>query len=247
MAHGPDLQRSSPMVGLYVRLLALYPGSFRREYAEQIEQLVHDRIRYDEPDQRPAMFFWLSLTADLVRSASVLRLEQLMTPANVARYGGPLGMIGGLLWIIGWTIVSSGVSDNVTFIGLFALSAITGSLITIATDSTLPGEGWRLASALVSVLGVVILMGGLLTGLWWLEVGAIFCGVTATILVGGSMLVSGWLSPVYAWGLIVASLMIFVSNTENWQVWLTVPFGVAWVAAGYALWMRSTIRMTLAP
>jgi hypothetical protein len=228
-------------------MLALYPRAFRHEYAEQIEQLVHDRVRYDHPGQRPGLFFWFALAADLVRSAAHLRLEQLMSPATVARYGGPLGMIGGLLWIAGWTVVGSGASDNVSFIGLFSLAAITGSLLTIATDPTLPGERLRLAGALVSVLGIVFLIGGLMTGLWWLEVAAIFCAVTATLLVGMSMLLAAWLPPVYGWGLIVASLMIFVSNTENWQVWLTVPFGVAWIAVGYALWTRSTIRMTLAP
>lgn len=156
-------------------------------------------------------------------------------------------MIGGLLWIIGWSIHGAGVTDNTEGIGLFALAAITGSLLTIATDPTLPGERLRVANVLLSVFGVVLLIGGLLTGLWWLAVGGIFAAVVATLLVGLRMLLSAWIQPAYAWGLIVASLAIFVSNTENWQIWLTVPFGIAWVAAGYALWTRSTIRMTLAP
>lgn len=230
-----------------LRLIALYPPAFRKEYAEHIQQLVRDRVRYDQPGRRPGTIFWLALAVDLFRSALLERLEQFMTPSTVARYGGPLGMIGGLLWIIGWSIAGAGVTDNTEGIGLFALAAITGSLLTIATDPTLPGERLRVSSMLLSVLGVVLLVGGMLTGLWWLMVGGMFCGVAATLLVGLSMLLAAWMPPVYAWGLIVASLMIVVSNTENWQIWLTVPFGVAWVAAGYALWSRSTIRMTLAP
>lgn len=247
MAQGQAPRRSPSLERLYGRMLALYPRTFRQEYAEQIRQLVRDRVRYDQPGRGPGAFFWLALGIDLIRSASLLRLEQFMSPATVARYGGPLGMIGGLLWIIGWSIAGAGITDNTEGIGLFALAAITGSLLTIATDPTLPGERLRVASVLLSVFGIVLLIGGLMTGLWWLAVGAIFCAVVATLLVGMSMLLSAWLPPVYAWGMIVASLMIFTSNTENWQVWLTVPFGVAWVATGYALWSRSTIRMTLAP
>ena len=49
------------MVGLYVRLLALYPGSFRREYAEQIEQL--------EPEQ---LAIWTSAAPEPQRSILAL-------------------------------------------------------------------------------------------------------------------------------------------------------------------------------
>src|SRR5690349_17564390 len=96
----PQSPRACSFIRLYIRMLALYPRAFRHEYAEQIEQLVHDRVRYDRPGQRPAVLFWFALAVDLVRSAAHLRLEQLMAPATVARYGGPLGMIGGLLWIM---------------------------------------------------------------------------------------------------------------------------------------------------
>ncbi|MEX2314482.1 MAG: hypothetical protein WD628_02110, partial [Thermomicrobiales bacterium] len=187
---------------LYSRMLALYPRAFRQEYEEQIQQLVRDRLRHDWAGQSPGTLFWLALAVDLFRSAILERMEQLMTPSTVARYGGPLGMIGGLLWIIGWSIHGAGVTDNTEGIGLFALAAITGSLLTIATDPTLPGERLRVANVLLSVFGVVLLIGGLLTGLWWLAVGGIFAAVVATLLVGLRMLLSAWIQPAYAWGLI---------------------------------------------
>jgi hypothetical protein len=228
-------------------MLALYPSAFREEYGEPIQQLVRDRIRHDLTGRNPGIGFWITLAFDLFRSALLERMEQRMSPSTVARYGGPLAAIGGLIWIIGWTIAGSGISDNNSIIGLFSLAAITGSLLTVAPDPALPGQGLRLASVLMSVFGTILLVGGLLTGLWQLEVGGLFAAIVATLLMGVSMLLSGWIPPAYAWGLIVGALAIFAFNTENWQIWFTIPFGVAWVAAGYALWTRSTIRMTLAP
>jgi len=247
MALGQFPRRPRVPERLYSRMLALYPRAFREEYAEQIQHLVRDRLRYDLHGENPGMLFWITLAIDLFRTALLERMEQFMSPSTVARYGGPLAAIGGLIWIIGWTIDGSGIADNNSIIGLFSLAAITGSLLTVAPDPSLPGQGLRLASVLMSVFGTILLVGGVLTGLWWLEVGGLFAAVVATLLMGVSMLLSGWIQPAYAWGLIVGALTIFAFNTENWQIWFTIPFGVAWVAAGYALWTRSTTRKTLAP
>ena len=35
---------------------------------------------------------------------------------------------------------------------------------------------------------------------------------------------------------IVGALTMLGFNDENWQALVAVPFGVAWVAVGYALW-----------
>ncbi len=62
-------RRPSSPERLYGRLLALYPRAFRQEYAEHIQQLVRDRVRYDQPGRRPGTIFWMALAIDLCRSA----------------------------------------------------------------------------------------------------------------------------------------------------------------------------------
>jgi hypothetical protein len=234
---------------LYGRLLALYPVAFRADHGDEMRQLVRDRLRYDGPGVGPGIRFWSALYFDLLRTALLERLEQLMEPAILARYGGILGMAGGLLWVSGWTAVGSGAAEteSVVLFFLLALAGITGSLLALAADPTLPGERMRVAGALLGGLGVFLLIAGIITGAWWLFAGSLFSGVLGTLLVGLSMLLSGWMPPVYAWSLIATALALIPSNADNWQVWLTVPFGVAWVAAGYALWSHATSRLTLAP
>ena len=42
--------------------------------------------------------------------------------------------------------------------------------------------------------------------------------------------------------LIVGALAMLGFNDENWQALVAVPFGVAWVAVGYALWSSEPAR-----
>ncbi|HUG14659.1 MAG TPA: hypothetical protein VMM78_06530 [Thermomicrobiales bacterium] len=247
MDHSIRPQPSSTAERLYGRLLMLYPRAYRDSYGTQVLQLVRDRLRDDAAGNAgTGARFWLPLFFDLMRTAFLERLDATMTHSNASRLRGPLGVLGGLFWAVAWTATAAGV-ENVTFIGLLCLACLTGCLVSIATDSSLPGEGTRVASALFGALGVVLVLGALMTGLWWLAVGGIFSVVVATILIGFSMLLSGWGTPVVGGGLLASALAVFVSNSENWQIWLAVPMGLAWVVAGIVLSSRQTNQLTLAP
>ncbi len=58
-----------------------------------------------------------------------------------------------------------------------------------------------------------------------------------------------WTKRLRMWGLlIVGSLAMLGFNDQNAQVLLAIPFGVAWMAVGYALWLgmgESAARPTL--
>jgi hypothetical protein len=241
--------RAMSLHGLCLRLLMLYPSDFRREYAEQIQQLVRDRLRYDTPGKPPGIRFWLSLLIDLVRTALLERLESLMTPSTISRVGGPLAVVGGLFWAGFWSVEGTGTDTENGFwiLMLISIASIAGCLLTIAVDSTLPGDRLRLTSAMFGILGIVLGLVGVATGIWWLHAGGLMSVVTATILVGISMLLASWMPRLIGWSLIVTSILVVFSNTENWQIWLSLPFGAAWIVLGYALWSRASIRMTLAP
>jgi hypothetical protein len=249
MARRPGSVRVMSLQGICLRLLTLYPSDFRRDYAEQIQQLVHDQLRYETSGERPAVRFWFALVIDLIRTAFLERLESLMTPATVSRVGGPLAVIGGLFWASFWSVEGSGTDTENGFVVLILISlvAMAGCLVTVAADSSLPGERLRFTSALFGVIGIVLVLVGVMTGVWWFHAGALMSAVTATILVGFSLLLSDWMPRLIGWSMITASVLVVFSNTENWQIWLCLPFGVAWIVLGYALWSRATIRMTLAP
>lgn len=249
MAHRTVPARPIIMERLYLRLLVLYPSAFRQAYAEQLQQLVQDCVRYDQQSRHPGVSFWFALVVDLIRTALLERLESLMTSSTVSRVAGPLAVIGGFFWAGFWSVEGTGTDTENGFwlLMLVSMSTIAGCLVTIAADSTLPGDRLRLMSALFGVLGIVLVLVGIMTGIWWLQAGGLMSVVTATILVGFSVLHSGWMPRLIGWSLISTSVLVVFSNTENWQIWLSLPFGAAWTVLGYALWSRATIRMTLAP
>jgi hypothetical protein len=241
--------RSALMERLYWRMIVLYPSAFRQAYAEQLQQLVRDCIRHDRQGRQPGISFWFALAIDLLRTSLLERLESLMTPSTVSRVGGPLAVIGGLFWAGFWAVEGTGTDTENGFwlLMLVSMSAIAGCLVTVAADSTLPGDRLRPTSALFGILGIVLVLVGVMAGIWWLQAGGLMSVVTATILVGLSMLLAGWMPHLIGWSLIATSVLVVFSNTENWQIWLSLPFGASWIVLGYALWSRATIRMTLAP
>jgi hypothetical protein len=62
--------------------------------------------------------------------------------------------------------------------------------------------------------------------------------IVGFLLLAIAVLLARVLSLPTALVLIASLLAMFGFNDQNWRVLLAVPFGVAWVAVGYALWSR---------
>jgi hypothetical protein len=102
------------------------------------------------------------------------------------------------------------------------------------------GAWWRTGATLVA-LGVALLFLGMASNLVSGDLPPLFVtpgficlavgGLLVGILVVRSAILPRYASPL----LIVGALALPWWNDQNWQVLFMVPFGVAWVVAGYAL------------
>lgn len=101
---------SSPRgaVGLYSRLLALYPKSYRLEYGPDMVQLFADRYR----DERPAgdvfrfVRFWGGMFGDLLKSALPERTESVVSSVKQNWWKWAIGLFGAFqaVFAVEWTI-----------------------------------------------------------------------------------------------------------------------------------------------
>ena len=73
---------------IYRGLLLLYPPSFRREYRELMQQALRDQMR-DSGGGFDRLRLWTRTAVDLLASASVLRLEDLMSNRSMLMGIGP--------------------------------------------------------------------------------------------------------------------------------------------------------------
>ena len=126
------------------------------------------------------------------------------------------------------TTREAGVLDAVRFLlaGSFVAAALAGLL----------ARAWRTGRfGRSGRVGLVAVAAGMTLDVWnsGLVPAFIIPGFLAVIvgflLLGVAVLGAGAL-------LIVGALAMLGFNDENWQALVAVPFGVAWVAVGYALW-----------
>ncbi len=66
--------------------------------------------------------------------------------------------------------------------------------------------------------------------------------IAGLLLLGVAVLRAGALPRWAGVLLIVGALAMLGFNDHNWQALMAVPFGVAWVAVGYALWSSEPAR-----
>jgi len=127
---------------LYAGLLRLYPGDFRRRYADEMVRLFGDQLRDARAKGRPGgtAATWFRTLADLVSSAigEHLRKDRTMAqslatfePTRSMRLLGLFGVIGAVLLL--WAFISFNpfVDPRVNSIRLLAFS-LAGAAISLA-------------------------------------------------------------------------------------------------------------------
>ncbi len=178
--------------------------------------------------------------------------------SNLVRWGGVAAMLSGILWTISAIITASksrgciGLecdvnairdSSDVTPFLLLALLLAAVGLVGVAIRAQNTGRFGRLARAGVAlyVVGVALLLVGMMLSaiseaFWVLVLPGVLALVLSLTLTGISTLRTGVLPRWAALLLIVGSLAMLFFNDQNAQALMAIPFGIGWVAVGYALW-----------
>jgi hypothetical protein len=165
-------------------------------------------------------------------------------PRDLVRWGGLAAMVGGVLWIVVFTIYASRPSGAGltppyrSFEGL-GLPALISLLLVVVGLVGLHARQRGLYGRLGTSGFVLALVGAALIvasgGSWPLVFIAFFLLMLGSLLVGVATLLANALP---RWGavlLIVGSVVLFFFNTETAQAWLALPYGVAWASVGYLL------------
>ncbi len=172
-----------------------------------------------------------------------------MVSSNLIRWGGLVAMVGGVLWIVVFTLFAlrpSGLGVTPpyrSFEGLYLPNLISVVLIVagiVALHTRLRSLYGRVGTAgfVLALVGAAVLVVSGASWPWEL-VGAIAL-LLGSLLMGVAALV---VNAPLRWGaiaLIVGSLAFFLYNTETARVWFALPYGMAWVVVGYLLWSRSS-------
>jgi len=178
--------------------------------------------------------------------------------SNLIRWGGAAAMLGGILWIVSAIITAAkprgciGLecdvsamrdSSDVTPFLLLALLLTAVGLAGVATRAQNTGRFGRLAQAGVALYVVgfaLFVLGTVLNAIsevfWLLMLPAGLALIVGLVLTGFAVFRTEVLPRWVAVLLIIGSLAMLGFNDQTAEVLMAIPFGVAWVAVGYALW-----------
>jgi hypothetical protein len=168
-----------------------------------------------------------------------------MTSSDLVRWGGLAAMVGGVLWMVVFTLYAlrpSGPGVTPPYRGLegLYLPNLVSVLLIVAGIATLHTRLRSLygrlgiAGFILALVGAAVLVVSGASWPWEL-IGAIAL-LLGLLLMGVAALM---VNTPLRWGaiaLIVGSLVFFLYNTETARVWFALPYGVAWVVVGYLLW-----------
>jgi hypothetical protein len=184
---------------------------------------------------------------------------------NLIRWSGLAAILGGVLWIAGaiqtgfkprgcmgdecvfMPLRESGPIDIVLlYVAMLLLAVGVAGLVIYTRNAGRFGRlGWM--GLVASVIGVAVVI---ISDL----VGAVFFGgddiplrpffvipgglalIVGILLLGITILRARMLPLSVAVLLVVGTLAMLGVNDQNSQVFLAIPFGIAWVAVGYVLW-----------
>ncbi len=154
-------------------------------------------------------------------------------------------MLGGALWMVVFTLFAlrpsgPGVTPPYrSFEGLYLPNLVSVVLIVagiVALHARLRSLYGGLGTAgfiLALAWSAVLVVSG---ASWpWELIGAIAL-LLGSLLMGVAALMVNAPLRWGAIGLVVGSLAFFLYNTETARVWYALPYGIAWVIAGYLLW-----------
>ena len=186
---------------------------------------------------------------------------------SLIRWAGLAAMVGGALWVI-VTIIhaskprgciaeecafrsmrESGALDGIlTLLSVLLMVAGAAGVVVLARRSGHFGRLGRVgmfvgavgAALLVSTTLIqAIAFGGDFPLMPHFVIPGLLALVVGFLLVGIAILRAGVLARWVAVLVIVGALLMLGANEQTGRVLLMIPFGVAWVAVGYALWSGS--------
>ena len=189
-----------------------------------------------------------------------------MDAGRFVRAAGASGILGGLLWVVGTVIhalrpvgcvaeqcarrpmrESSAVEDILTLGGFLLFAVAAAALVMLVRSAGRFGKLGKAGTVLALVGGSVLVLSGLVPALLFdgdfpLMPYFVIPGIAALIiglgLLAVTVLRSGVLPRWAAVSLLVGTLAMVGFNEQTAAAWLAIPFGLAWIAVGYGLWVR---------
>lgn len=182
-----------------------------------------------------------------------------MSPETI-RKGGLAAALGGVFWISSALLTASkprgcigdecefrtmregGALDSMLFLLALLLFAVgTAALVARLRNAGRLGRLGRVG-LIVAATGAALGAAGMILNIWdsSLVPAFIIPGLLAVIvgfvLLAVAVLRGGVLPRWAAVLLVVGALAMLGFNDQNWQALMAIPFGIAWMAVGYALW-----------
>ncbi len=189
-----------------------------------------------------------------------------MDSDRFVRWAGAAGMVGGMLWVISTVIHAlrpvgcvaeeclrrpmreSSAVEGILTLGAFMLFAVTTAALVVLVRRAgrfgkLGKGGTVLALVGVSVLVLAAVVQALVfSGDFLLMPYFVVPGIAALIigfvLLAVTVLRCGVLPRWAAVSLLVGVVTMMGANEQTRAAWLAIPFGLAWIAVGYALWVK---------
>ena len=190
--------------------------------------------------------------------------KEVQTSLNLIRWSGLAAILGGVLWIA--DAIQTGLQPRgcigdecafrsmreggpldpfLFFLAMLLLTVGMAGLVIHTRNATRFGRlGW--IGLVAGVIGfAVLLISGLTQAVFF---GGDFPLMPFFVIPGGLVLLVGFLLlgitilrarvlPLWVAVLfVVGTLAMFGFNDQNAQVFMAIPFGIAWVAVGYVLW-----------
>jgi hypothetical protein len=159
----PDVLGGSERV--YAGLLLLYPGEFRRRYADEMVRLFGDQLRDARASRRPGgtAAMWFRTVVDLVSSAvgEHIRRDRTLAqslatfqPTWFMRVLGLFGVVGALLLLVAFVTFEPFANNNVN-IARLVWFALAGTAISLALYPRQAIAMPRLAFVSTAAVGIV--------------------------------------------------------------------------------------------
>jgi hypothetical protein len=212
----------------YRALLALYPRSFRHDYAEPMAQLFGDRLH--DRGRRA----WLEVAPDLVRTVPVQRMEAVMS-----RLGSGGRVLALAAVVVGAVLASMGLGGGAA--PLLVVLGAAGALWVVVRQRrlvTIFGKRAPLGRAVIqgwwapvaALLGLVMIVGGIGTFFEAHNLGGRIFGSGLLLALGGMMVLGLMRRP---FDRVAGNSMILLATIPAFPFfWLIVP-----TVAAIAVWV----------
>ena len=187
-----------------------------------------------------------------------------MKSSGFTRWAGAAGMLGGILWVVGTVVHAvkpvgcvaeecagrpmreTSAVEGVLALCAFAFFAVAaGAVVALVHRAGRFGRTGKIGTVLALIGVCVLVAAGLIQAVAfdgdfppmpYFVVPGIAALIIGVVLLGITILRSGVLSRGAAIVLLVGTLAMLGFNEQTTAAWLAIPFGLGWMAVGYALW-----------